>query len=170
MDDFMKIATQMVTAQAGVRAMSVEDMTAMIMELSKKLAGLSAGGGAAEAVATEPSAPAVDGRKSIKEGSITCCECGKKMKLITQRHLDTHGLTKAEYCAKHGLKKGQSLIAKGIARARKEKMKSMELWKRRKPKVAGAEAKPKAAAPAKKAAAKKAAPKKAAAPAAAKKD
>lgn len=162
MDDFIKIATQMVTAQAGVRAMSVEDMTSMIQELAKKLAGLSAGG--TEAAVAEPVAPAIDGKRSIKEGSITCCECGKKMKLITQKHLDTHGLTKSEYCAKHGLKKGQSLIAKGIARARKEKMKSMELWKRRGTKAAGAEVK--AAAPAKKAAA----PKKAAALAAAKKD
>lgn len=169
--DYLQTAMEIVKAQAQTRPMTVSEILAMAHELAEGMKALSAGGAVeAAAAAPESAAPAIDGRKSIKEGSITCCECGKKMKLITQRHLDTHGLTKAEYCAKHGLKKGQSLIAKGISRARKEKMKSMELWKRRGTKAAGAEAKPKDA-PAKKAVtAKKAAPKKAAAPAAAKKD
>jgi len=148
MDDYLKMAMEMVKAQAGVRTMSSDEMTSMVMELSKKLSGLAC---CAEPVApVETTVPAMDGKKSIKEKSVTCCECGKPMKLITGKHLAAHGLTKAEYLAKHGMKKGTSLIAKGLSRARKEKMKSMELWKRRGPKVAG-EAKV-AAAPKKKAA------------------
>ncbi len=91
----------------------------------------------------------MDPKKSIKEKSVTCLECGKSMKLITSKHLAAHGLTKAEYLTKFGLKKGTSLLAKGLSRARKEKMKSMELWKRRGTKPAGEED---AAAPKKKAA------------------
>lgn len=164
--DYLQTAMEIVKAQAQTRPMTVSEILAMAHELAAGMKALSAGS-AVEAVAAAPesAAPAIDGRKSIKEGSITCCECGKKMKLITQRHLDTHGLTKAEYCAKHGLKKGQSLIAKGISRARKEKMKSMELWKRKGAGKKAADAEGKAAAPAKKVVAKKAA-----APAATKKD
>ena len=133
MDDFLKMAMDMVKAQAGVRTMSADEMTTMVLELAKKLSALSC-----EPVAqTEAAAPAMDGKKSIKEKSVTCCECGKSMKLITSKHLAAHGLTKAEYLAKHGMKKGTSLLAKGLSRARKEKMKSMELWKRRGPKVVG---------------------------------
>ena len=159
MDDFMKCAMSMVQAQAGVRAMSADEMTSMVADLAKKLAGLSCGCAAETAVQAVASPPAADGKKSIKENSVVCCECGKKMKLITKKHLEAHGLTKAEYLAKHGIKKGTALMAKGLSRARKEKMKSMELWKRRGAKPAG-EAKAKAAP--KKATAKKAAPKKAA--------
>jgi len=158
MDDFLKMAMEMVKAQAGVRTMSTEEMTSMVLELSKKLSGLAC---CAEPV-TQPevTALALDPKKSIKEKSVTCLECGKVMKLLSAKHLAAHGLTKAEYLTKFGLKKGTSLLAKGLARARKEKMKSMELWKRRGTKPAG-EAKV-AAAPKKTAKAKKAAaPKKA---------
>jgi len=148
MDDFLKMAMDMVKAQAGVRTMSAEEMTSMVLELSKKLAGLA--GCCTEQVAqVESTVPAMDPKKSIKEKSVTCLECGKSMKLITSKHLAAHGLTKAEYLTKFGLKKGTSLLAKGLSRARKEKMKSMELWKRRGTKPAGEED---AAAPKKKAA------------------
>jgi len=156
MDDFLKMAFEMVKAQAGVRAMTADEMTNMALELSKKLAALSCG----PVAQAEAAAPAMDGKKSIKEKSVTCLECGKSMKLLTSKHLAAHGLTKAEYLAKHGMKKGTSLIAKGLARSRREKMKSMELWKKRGAKTpAGAKvvaAPKKTAAPAKKA---KAAPK-----------
>lgn len=142
MDDFMKMAMEMVKAQAGVRAMSADDMAVMVMDLAKKLAGLSCG--CAGEVAVEAAAPATDGKKSIKENSVVCCECGKKMKLITKKHLELHGLTKAEYLAKHGMKKGTSLMAKGLARARKEKMTEMKLWERRGKKGAKAAAPKKA--------------------------
>lgn len=147
MDDYLKIAMEMVKAQAGVRAMSADEISSMVLELSRKLSGLAAG---SEPVApAETAATAIDPKKSIKEKSVTCLECGKVMKLVSAKHLAAHGLTKAEYLTKFGLKKGTSLIAKGLARARKEKMKSMELWKRRGTKSVG-EA-PAAAAPKKKA-------------------
>ncbi len=140
MDDFLKMAMDMVKAQAGVRTMSAEEMASMVLELSKKLSGLA--GCATPSVTSVPAevaGPAMDPKKSIKEKSITCLECGRTMKLLTAKHLSAHGLTKAEYLAKYGMKKGTSLLAKGLARARKEKMKSMELWKRRGPaKAAGA--------------------------------
>lgn len=151
MNDYLKMAMEMVKAQAGVRAMTTDEMTSMVLDLSKKLSGLACS--PEPAVQADAAAPASDGKKSIKEKSVTCCECGKVMKLITKKHLESHGLTKAEYLAKHGMKKGTSLLAKGLARARKEKMKSMELWKRRGTKADDAA---KAAAPKK--TAKKAAP------------
>lgn len=159
MDDFLKMAMDMVKAQASVRTMSAEEMASMVLELSKKLSALA---GCATASVTPPPAevagPAMDPKKSIKEKSITCLECGRTMKLLTAKHLSSHGLTKAEYLAKYGMKKGTSLLAKGLARARKEKMKSMELWKRRGTKGVGTPEKPSASK--KTTAAKKAAPKK----------
>jgi len=159
MDDYLKMAMEMVKAQAGVRTMSTDEMTLMVLELSKKLSGLAAGTEPVPQI--EPAGPVLDPKKSIKEKSVTCLECGKVMKVLTAKHLAAHELTKAEYLAKYGMKKGTSLLAKGLSRARKEKMKSMELWKRRGTKPAGeanvaAASKKKAAVPAKRT---KAAPK-----------
>lgn len=132
MDDFLKMAMDMVKAQAGVRTMSAEEMASMVLELSKKLSGLAGGGTTSvTSVPIESASPVMDPKKSIKEKSVTCLECGRTMKLLSAKHLAAHGLTKKEYLAKYGMKKGTSLLAKGLSRARKEKMKSMELWKRR---------------------------------------
>ena len=88
MDDYLKIAMDMVKAQAGVRTMSAEEMTSMVLELSKKLAGLA--GCCTEQVAqVESTVPAMDPKKSIKEKSVMCLECGKSMKLITSRSKDS---------------------------------------------------------------------------------
>lgn len=172
MDDFYKAAFDIVRAQASTRPMTSTEMMAMAQELAAGMKALSAGGSVEAAAAPETATgPVMDPKKSIKEKSVVCLECGKTFKILSGRHLASHGLDKKSYCVKFGLKKGTSLAAKGLARARKEKMLSMKLWERKgagkKAAVAG-EAKPKAAP--KKAPAKKAAPKKAVAPAAAKKD
>ncbi len=161
MDDYLKMAFEMVKAQATTRPMTTTEMMAMAQELAAGMKALSAGGCEA-AAAPETAAPSVvDAKKSIKEKSVTCLVCGRSMKLLTAKHLASHDLDKKSYLEKFGLKKGTALAAKGLTRARKEKMLSMELWKRKGAgKAAGAVAK--AAAP-KKAIAKKA-PKAAAKP------
>lgn len=146
MDDYMKMAFEIVKAQATTKAMTVSAMMEMAQELAAGMKSMA--GGTESVVPVESTSPAMEPKKSIKEKSVTCLECGKTMKLITAKHLAAHGLTKNEYLAKYGMKKGTSLLAKGLARARKEKMKSMELWKRRGPAKAAGGAKiaaPKAA-------------------------
>lgn len=154
MDDYMKMAFEIVKAQATTKAMTVSEMMEMAQDLASGMKAMAAG--TESVIPVESARPVMDSKKSIKENSVTCLECGKTMKLLTAKHLAAHGLTKKEYLAKYGMKKGTSLLAKGLARARKEKMKSMELWKRRGPAKASGAAKtaaPKAAAkPPKKAA------------------
>jgi predicted transcriptional regulator len=111
--------------------MTTDEIINMATEIATKLKavcmGLAAPGTAQEADA----APAMDPKKAIKETSVTCLECGKTFKVITSKHLATHGLTKEEYLSKYGYPKGTSLIAKGLARDRRKKMKDMKLWERR---------------------------------------
>ena len=73
----------------------------------------------------------MDPKKSIKEASITCLECGKSFKVITRKHLASHGLAPEESRAKYGFKKTQALACKSLARERRAKMKDMKLWERR---------------------------------------
>jgi predicted transcriptional regulator len=75
--------------------------------------------------------PAVDPKKAIREKSVICLECGKSFKVLTKKHLASHGLTPEEYKEKWGYKKGTSLVAKALARERRRKMKDMKLWEKR---------------------------------------
>jgi predicted transcriptional regulator len=131
MDDLLKEALEIVKAQAGVRVMTEDEIMAMVRRLHGNLKGLSAGETSQDASIEESQN---DPRKSIKEKSISCLECGKTFKILTRKHLATHGLDAEGYREKWNLKKGMPLVCKGLQRERRKKMKDMRLWeKRRKP-------------------------------------
>lgn len=132
MDDFFKAALEMAKAQAGVRVMDQTEMVKMVKELAASLKEAAEGttdetAGGQVSVRVSPE----EAKKSIREKSITCLECGKGFKIISSKHLATHGLTSKTYIEKFGLKKGTSLACKGLARQRREKMSEMQLWKRK---------------------------------------
>lgn len=130
MDDFTKMAMEMVKAQAGVRVLSSDEMVHMVKEIAAKLRNMTDTPGQ-ESEANQQTALVGDAKKSIKAKSITCLECGKSFKILSKKHLAQHGLTAQEYREKFGLKKGIALAAKDLVKARREKMQEMELWKKR---------------------------------------
>ena len=126
MEEHLKEALEIVKAQASVRAMTEEEITNMVKKLSASIHGICEN--REVAVAEDAS---IDSKKAIKEKSITCLVCGKVFKLITKKHLATHGLTPEEYLEKFGYKKGTALVSKALRKARKRKMQEMKLWERR---------------------------------------
>ena len=126
MESHLKEALDIVKAQAGFRAMAEEEIIAMVKKLSASIHAISENKEltVAEDVAT-------DTQKAIKEKSITCLVCGKVFKLITKKHLATHGLTAEEYLEKFGYKKGTALVSRALRKERKRKMQEMKLWERR---------------------------------------
>lgn len=128
MDDFLKEALDIVKAQASVRTMTEEEITSMVQKLSKDLRMLSDDDAQAETL-SEPIAG--DAKKTIREKTITCMECGKSFKILTKKHLASHGLTPLEYREKYGLKKTSPLVCKSLQRERRRKMKDMKLWEKR---------------------------------------
>ena len=131
MEEYVQEALDIVKAQASVRNMTEDEITSMVQSLSQQLKGIVEGNGA-QAEEQKAKEPAVDPKKAIREKAVVCLECGKKFKVLSKKHLAQHGLTPEEYKEKWGYKKNQSLIAKGLARQRKQKMQEMQLWKRRK--------------------------------------
>ena len=121
----MKEALEIVKAQASVRAMTEDEITAMLAKLT---AGIMNVEGPAQ---IEEQPPVMDPAKAIREASVTCLECGKTFKVLTKKHLAHHGLTPEEYRAKYGYKKTQALACKALARERRKAMKGMKLWERR---------------------------------------
>ena len=127
MDDHLKSALEIVTAQATVRTMTNEEISSMVRRLSDGIRAISLG------LADEEGESVVemDPKKAVKEKSITCLECAKTFKVITRKHLAAHGLTPEEYKAKHGFKKTMPLVCKSLQRERRKKMKDMRLWEKR---------------------------------------
>ena len=131
MEDYLKHAIELVKAQASVRVMSEDEMTDMIASLASKLKRLDTVEEYEESCSCASEAPMTDAKRSIKEKSIVCLECGKTFKVITKQHLILHGLDAVSYRAKWGLKKGTPLTCKELQRARRQKMKDMKLWEKR---------------------------------------
>jgi predicted transcriptional regulator len=131
MDDYLKEAIEIVKAQASVRTMTEDEIVDMVKKLAQDIArfGLAAEQGEA------PAEPATDPKKAIREKSVICLECGKSFKVLTKRHLATHGLTVPEYKEKWGYSKKTTLVSKSLARDRRKKMGEMRLWERRKKKT-----------------------------------
>lgn len=127
MDSFLKEALEIVKAQASVRKMTEEEITSMVKSLAGSIGAISNGD---EVAPAEPRVE-LDVKKSIKEKSIVCLECGKSFKILTKRHLNGHGLTPEEYKDKYGLGRKTSLVCKGLARDRRKKMSDMKLWEKR---------------------------------------
>jgi predicted transcriptional regulator len=126
MDDTLTAALEIVKAQASVRNMTEEEINSMILNITR---GIKAA--ISEEPITQDQQPAVDPKKSIKENTVTCLECGKQFKVITRKHLAKHDLAPEEYKEKWGFKKSTSLVCKALARSRRKKMQEMELWKKR---------------------------------------
>jgi predicted transcriptional regulator len=132
MDDYLKEALEIAKAQAGVRVMSEEEIACFIQNVSASIRALSED----ETPLAASSADMVqEGRRSVKEKSVTCLECGKNFKILTKRHLALHDMTPAEYREKWGMKKTAPLVCKALQRERRRKMKEMRLWEKRRKKV-----------------------------------
>ena len=127
MENYLKEALEIVKAQASVRTMTEDEITAMVRKLSESIRGISEG----ETPVEESEELVLDPKKAVKEKSIVCVECGKSFRILTKKHLGTHGLTASEYREKHGYKKGMPLVCKSLQRERRKKMREMKLWERR---------------------------------------
>ena len=129
MENYLKEALEIVKAQASVRTMTEEEITAMVRKLATGIKNI--GDCAQMSVESTDSVVVIDPNKAIKEKSIICVECGKSFKLLTKKHLALHGYTPEEYREHCGYKKGAPLVCKSLQRERRKKMRAMRLWERR---------------------------------------
>ncbi len=126
MDDYLKEALEIVKAQAKVRLMGEEEILSMVQQLAAGIRDVCVGG------RVEEESPHTPVRNSIKEQAVVCLECGKTFKILTKKHLATHGLDADAYREKWGIKPHTPLVCKSLQRERRKKMKDMKLWERRK--------------------------------------
>ena len=61
-----------------------------------------------------------DASKSIQKNKVVCLECGKGFKMLSGKHLASHGLDAKSYRAKYGLPTRQPLCCKALSAKRSD--------------------------------------------------
>lgn len=125
-ETLITLASDIVAAHVSNNSVAVEELPSLIEKVYGALAGLSGVRGASET----PPEPAVSIRSSIKPDSITCLDCGKKMKML-KRHLSTdHGLSTDAYRQRWNLPADYPLVAPNYAEKRRELAKKIGLGRK----------------------------------------
>ncbi|MFN2366270.1 MAG: MucR family transcriptional regulator [Desulfurivibrionaceae bacterium] len=137
----VEMAASIVQSQSASQAMTTEEVTFALQSTFKALQDLQAGEIklTAEGIAPEGSAPGPDilPEKSIQKNKIVCLECGQEFRMLSPKHLRSHGLTGREYRAKHGFSLRQPLCAKSLSERRKKAGKARGLPENLKIAIAG---------------------------------
>ncbi|MGV1098444.1 MucR family transcriptional regulator [Thiovibrio sp. JS02] len=121
----VEMAADLVQSQCASKGMSTEEITQALQSTFNALQALqadetklqaSAGEGGVSAVPTAGMTP----DKSIQKNKIVCLECGQEFKMLSPKHLRSHGLNGREYRAKWGFSLRQPLCAKSLSDRRKK--------------------------------------------------
>jgi predicted transcriptional regulator len=73
---------------------------------------------------------AADWRKSITRHSITCLECGLRLKQLSVRHLMMHGLNARAYRVKYAIPQTQPLAARATTTRRRQVVQEVRPWEK----------------------------------------
>ena len=128
MDDYLKEALEIARAQASVRVMSEEEITSFIQKVAAGIRTVAEGEMPVELDSADMQQ---DARKSIKEKSVTCLECGKAFKILTKRHLAMHGMDCRVCAERWDVRRERPEGRSPLQRERRRKMKDMKLWEKR---------------------------------------
>lgn len=120
------LTSDIVAAHVSFNDVSADEVSGLITNVYGALAGLGEGVAAEE---QKPLEPAVSIRSSVKPDSITCLECGRKMKML-KRHLVTdHQLSIEAYRERWNLGRDYPVVAPDYAAKRRELAQKIGLGK-----------------------------------------
>lgn len=124
-DQLISITARIVTAFAGNSPIRAADLPKLIGDVQAALAKA-----ISPVPEPEPLVPAVSVKRSVAPDSVTCLECGKKLKSL-KRHLHTrHELTPEAYRQKWGLMPDYPMVAPVYAAERSALAKAIGLGRR----------------------------------------
>jgi predicted transcriptional regulator len=121
----VEMAADIVKAQCTSTSMSAEDVSSSLQNTFNVLQALQANEVSAEAITVrgeqkEGNTVEVAPEKSILRNKIICLECGQSFKLLSPKHLASHGLNGKDYRRKYGFPLKQPLCAKALSERRKK--------------------------------------------------
>ena len=117
----VEMTAEIIQSQISSKQMTTDEIKTALNETFQALKSLQGAeaGGVIEAE-TEATTSVIDPKKSIQKNKIVCIECGQEFKMLSPKHLTSHGLNSKEYRKKHGLSSRQPLCAKALSERRSQ--------------------------------------------------
>ncbi|MDH5298339.1 MAG: MucR family transcriptional regulator [Desulfobulbaceae bacterium] len=123
----VEMAAEIVQSQCSTKNMTTDEVTAALQTTYKALqamqvneAQVAQGAVAPEGLLAEETTAKVSPEKSIQKNKIVCLECGQEFKMLSPKHLRSHGLNGRGYREKWGFSLRQPLCAKALSERRKK--------------------------------------------------
>ncbi len=119
----VQMTAEIIQSQITTKQMSTDEIKAALNDTFRTLQSLQNAetieiGETDASIATD--APAIDPKKSIQKNKVICLECGQEFKMLSPKHLRSHGLTSKEYRKKYGFSARQPLCAKSLSEKRSQ--------------------------------------------------
>ncbi|MGD9949114.1 MAG: MucR family transcriptional regulator [Desulfobulbus sp.] len=117
----VEMTAEIIQSQISSKQMTTDEITSALNVTFQALKALQdAESCGAEGVEAEEAAaaPVLDPKKSIQKNKIVCLECGQEFKMLSPKHLRSHGLNGKEYRKKYGFSARQPLCAKALSEKR----------------------------------------------------
>jgi len=118
----VEMAADIIQAQSATKSMTQDEIAVALQTTYKTLQALQMNEqfNSAEEPAKGPAVIDLTPEKSIQKNKIVCLECGQEFKMLSPKHLASHGLNGRQYRQKHGMKLRQPLCAKALSASRKK--------------------------------------------------
>jgi predicted transcriptional regulator len=120
----VEMTSDIVSSNCAGRGMSISDISEQLEAISNTLSNLSTKGDTKDLL-QEIKPEKV--KPMITQHDVGCLECGNRYKLISNRHLQRHGMTMNEYRNKYGILRGVPLSAKSLSAKRRKIAKDLKL-------------------------------------------
>ncbi|BCO09848.1 transcriptional regulator [Desulfolithobacter dissulfuricans] len=114
----VEMTAEIIQSQISTREMSTDEIKVALNETFQTLKGLQEAEISGQDAGDDENKPVMDPRKSIQRNKIVCLECGQEFKMLSPKHLKSHGLTSKEYRKKYGFSARQPLCAKSLSERR----------------------------------------------------
>jgi len=115
----VEMTAEIIQSQIGSKQMTTEEIKTALNDTFQTLKSLqdSETSGVIEAGADVIN-PTIDPKKSIQKNKVICLECQQEFKMLSPKHLRSHGLDSKEYRKKYGFSARQPLCAKALSEKR----------------------------------------------------
>jgi predicted transcriptional regulator len=116
----VEMTAEIIQSQISSKQMTTDEIKAALNDTFQTLKALQESESVSIETEPEESNPIIDPKKSIQKNKIICLECGQEFKMLSPKHLKSHGLTSKEYRKKYGFSARQPLCAKSLSEKRSQ--------------------------------------------------
>ncbi len=113
----VEMTAELIQSQISSSEMTIEEINFALQETFQTLKALQATE-QSEVSSKKEEKPVMDPKRSIQKNKVVCLECGQEFKMLSPKHLASHGLTPKEYRKKYGFSARQPLCAKSLSERR----------------------------------------------------